>query len=179
MVGINLREEEQLNLMSKLADHWTAVPGEPLESWRFRESWYFGRADAIVYHALLRALRPARVLEVGSGYTSALALDTRERFLPELELTFIDPNPERLYGLLRQDDRRACEIIPERVQEVPLEVFDRLELGDILFCDTEHFVKAGSEVNWLVFNVLPRIAPGVIVHFHDIFWPFEYTRDWL
>ena len=179
VVGINLREEEQLGLVSKLADHWTAVPDEPLESWRFRESWYFGRADAIVYHALLRTLRPARVLEVGSGYTSALALDTRERFLPELELTFIDPHPERLYGLLRQDDRRACEIIPERVQEVPLEVFDRLEPGDILFCDTEHFVKAGSEVNWLVFNVLPRIAPGVIVHFHDIFWPFEYTRDWL
>lgn len=174
-----MREEEQLTLMSKLAEHWTGVPDEPIEGWRFRSSWFFGHGDACIYHALLRTLRPARVVEVGSGFTSALALDTRERYLPELQLTFIEPYPERLYGLLSQDDRRACEIIPQPVQDVPLEVFDRLEPGDILFCDTDHFVKAGSEVNWLIFNVLPRIAPGVVVHIHDVFWPFEYPKGWL
>ena len=116
---------------------------------------------------------------MGSGFTSALALDVRDRFLPDLELTFIEPYPDRLYGLLGQKDRGLCEIIPAPVQDVPLEKFDQLSAGDILFVDTSHVAKTGSETNWVILNVLPRLAQGVIVHIHDIFWPFEYPRHWI
>jgi len=65
------------------------------------------------------------------------------------------------------------------VQEVPLEIFDQLARGDILFMDTDHFTKAGCEVNWMAFNVLPRVPAGVHIHIHDMFWPFEYPIGWL
>jgi hypothetical protein len=134
----------------------------------------------MVYHAMLRHFQPKRVIESGSGFTSALALDTRDRFLPELELTFIEPHPDyRLNDLVAGDDRSKCQIYPLPVQEVNLDVFDALQSGDFLFVDTAHIAKTGSEVNWIVFNVLPRLPAGVIVHFHDVFWPFEYPRQWL
>jgi hypothetical protein len=57
-------------------------------------------------------------------------------------------------------------------------VFDELESGDVLFVDTTHVVKLGSDVNHIVLQILPRLKPGVIVHVHDIFIPYEYPRQW-
>jgi hypothetical protein len=167
-------------LVQELARYWQGVPDSPKEGWRYRSSFMFQPPDAVVYHAMLRHFQPKRVVESGSGFTSALALDTRDRFLPELDLTFIEPHPEtRLNELLVGDDGSKCQIYPFPVQAVNLEVFDVLQSGDFLFIDTAHIAKTGSEVNWIVFNVLPRLAAGVIVHFHDVFWPLEYPRTWL
>jgi hypothetical protein len=176
---IDLNVEAQLQLMSELATYWGDLPDERQTGWRYRSSTMFQPTDATVYYAMLQHFRPTRLIEVGSGYTSALALDTRDRHLPGLQLTFIDPFPERLHGLLGDQDRADCRVIERPVQDVDLDVYDALEAGDFLFLDTSHFAKTGSEVNWLVFNVLPRVRDGVIVHFHDIFWPFEYPREWL
>jgi hypothetical protein len=130
---------------------------------------------------MLRWSQPRRLIEVGSGFSSALVLDTNDRFLHgELQCTFIEPYPERrLNKLLDGSDLRAHQVIRAPVQKVPLETFDVLESGDILFVDSSHVSKVGSDVNRLVFDVLPRLQPGVIVHFHDIRWPFEYSRDWV
>jgi hypothetical protein len=65
------------------------------------------------------------------------------------------------------------------VQRVPLDVFAQLRAGDVLFIDSSHVVKIGSDVAYLVHEVLPSLAAGVVVHFHDILWPFEYPRDWV
>jgi len=54
-----------------------------------------------------------------------------------------------------------------------------LQSGDILFIDSSHTVKIGGDVNYLFLEILPRLKPGVIVHVHDIFLPFEYRRDWV
>ena len=67
----------------------------------------------------------------------------------------------------------------DAVQNVPLAAFEELGDNDILFIDSSHVCKAGSDVNFLVFNVLPALAPGVVVHFHDIGWPFEYPLQWI
>jgi hypothetical protein len=139
----------------------------------------FAPRDATVYYAMLQHLRPRRIMEIGSGFTSALALDARERGLPDLELTFIEPYPDRLYDLLGERDRANCTIIPSPVQDVPIESFDQLGEGDILFVDNSHVAKTGSDVNWIMFNVMPRLADGVVVHIHDIHWPFEYIAEWL
>lgn len=129
---------------------------------------------------MMRRARPARVIEVGSGFSSLAMLDTNERFFDgAVELTFIEPNAERLLSQLRPGDERRAEIITSPVQEVDLSGFERLSAGDILFIDSSHVAKVGSDVNHLVFSVLPRLAPGVLVHFHDVPYPFEYPEDWI
>ena len=70
-------------------------------------------------------------------------------------------------------------LIEKKVQDIDLEFFSQLESGDILFIDSSHTVKIGGDVNYLFLEVLPRLKPGVIVHVHDIFLPFEYRRDWV
>ncbi len=145
------------------------------------ENSMFGPADAAVYRAMLRHLRPARIIEVGSGFSTAVALDEADSDgpVPEVEITCIEPYPERLLGLLSLSDRKRVAILRHPVQDIALETYDRLERGDILFIDSTHVVKAGSDVVWLFFHVLPRLAPGVVVHIHDVFWPFEYPARWL
>ncbi len=136
----------------------------------------FAEIDAFVYFALLRQLRPKRLVEVGSGFTSALALDTNERFLgSSIRLSFIDPHPRRLRKLLGGE---PIELIERRVQEVDPALFGRLEAGDVLFVDSSHVTKLGSDVNDLVLEIFPRLRPGVWVHVHDIGFPFEYPLEW-
>lgn len=172
---IDLRVEAQLELLSHLADHAHGtgdgpryVPGNPQYGW----------SDAAVYRGMLATHRPKRVIEVGSGHSSAQALDTADAHGLDTSFTFIDPYPERLLSTLTGDDRLRTQILVKPVQEVDHSVFERLEAGDFLFIDSTHVAKAGSDVNHLYLSVLPRLAPGVWVHIHDIFWPFEYPREW-
>ena len=126
-------------------------------------------------------LRPARVIEVGSGYSTALALDEAEasREIAALEITCIEPFAGRLLGLLSEADRRRITLLRKPVQDVDPATYGRLGPGDVLFVDSTHVVKAGSDVVWLFLHVLPRLAAGVVVHVHDVFWPFEYPAHWL
>lgn len=180
--GIDLRKEAQLALLSELAGFYGEQPFASDASgglrYRFRNGW-FDSCDAIVLYGLLRRFRPKRVIEVGSGWSSALMLDVNERFLDgATEFTFVEPQPFRLRSLLR-DGEQEDRIISTSVQDVPLDRFRRLAAGDFLFVDSSHVSKIGSNVNYLLFEVLPILQPGVIVHFHDIAWPFEYPREWL
>jgi predicted O-methyltransferase YrrM len=134
-------------------------------------------ADAAVYHAMLRKFRPSRIIEVGSGYSTAVALDTISTHGLETEVTCIEPYPERLRSLMRPSDE--VQLREQIVQDVPLSTFDALQSGDFLFIDSTHVVKAGSDVVWTTLRVLPRLTRGVIVHVHDIFWPLEYKPNWL
>jgi predicted O-methyltransferase YrrM len=178
MPGIDLRPERQLQTMSQLTSICEDQPfsAHPKEGLRYYfDNGFFPAADGLVLHAMLRLNRPRRLIEVGSGFSSALVLDTNDLFLDgELTCTFIDPYPDRLLGLLRDEDRARHRVVSEPVQNVPLELFDDLEAGDILFIDSSHVSKVGSDVNRLVFDVLPRLHPGVLIHFHDVFYPFEY-----
>ncbi|HEY9217013.1 MAG TPA: class I SAM-dependent methyltransferase [Phenylobacterium sp.] len=135
----------------------------------------FAWGDGLVLHAMLRRFGPRRVIEVGSGYSSACMLAT----LPgEAEFTFIEPHPRLLRELLGAElDRHVLKASP--VQDCPLELFAQLQDGDLLFIDSTHVLKTGSDVWYELFRVLPALAPGVLIHLHDIFWPFEYPRHWV
>jgi predicted O-methyltransferase YrrM len=172
-VGVDLREAEQLRLAGELAPLLLDLPAD---RWQDRNGMY-GRADAAVLHAMLRHHRPARLIEVGSGYSTAVALDVAERFLPQLRITCVEPHPARLQSRLRPGDE--VELIQRPVQDVDRATFAALRSGDILLIDSTHVVKAGSDVVWLFLHVLPTLRPGVIVHIHDIHWPFEYPERWL
>ncbi|WP_422771248.1 class I SAM-dependent methyltransferase [Plantactinospora sp. WMMC1484] len=172
-VGVDLREGEQLRLAAALGPLMRELPAD---RWHDRNGLY-GRADAAVLHAMLRHHRPARLVEVGSGYSTAVVLDAADRFLPELRITCVEPHPERLRARLRPGDQ--VELVQRRVQDVDRSMFGRLGSGDILLIDSTHVAKAGSDVVWLLLHVLPTLNPGVIVHIHDIHWPFEYPERWL
>jgi hypothetical protein len=174
---LDLRGDEQVELAHRLGPKWS----EFKKSWSrytWPNSWY-QMSDGAVYYSMLTTLRPKRILEVGSGFTSAIALDVRDQELHDLELTFIDPNPERLLGLLKGNDHAVTTLYRKPVQEVPIEAFDVLEKDDILFIDSSHTSRSRSDVNVLFFDVLPRLREGVVVHIHDIFYPFEYPDAWL
>ena len=179
--GIDLREAQQLELLERLLPLYgdlpfAAAPG----SHRYHyDNLYFTYADAIGYALLLRRLRPRRVVEVGAGYSSALALDVDELFLGgQTRFTFIEPEAERLRELVPAAELES-RLVARPVQDVPLARFEELRSGDVLFIDSSHVVKAGSDVQHLFDEVLPRLAAGVYVHVHDIFYPFEYPAGWL
>ena len=138
---------------------------------------YYAAGDAHLAYAMVRHLRPGRVLELGSGYSTlvmALACQANAHEGAQSTYTAYDPYPTPLLahppaGLT------AYRALP--AQEVPLDEFTALETGDVLFVDTSHTVKLGGDVNHVVLDVLPRLAPGVHVHFHDIWLPFEYHPE--
>jgi len=181
--GIDLREPVQLAFAATIGQigDQLAFPDDRGQDFRyFYRNGAFSYGDANIYAAMLTTLRPKRLIEVGSGHSSALALDIIERRLDwATECTFIDPYPELLNSLLSETDRARVTIVPHPVQEVSLEIYDKLEADDILFLDTTHIVKTGSDVLHHFESVLPRLKPGVVIHIHDMFWPFEYPAPWV
>ncbi len=135
-------------------------------------------ADSIHLHCMLRFLKPKRLIEVGSGYSSAVSLDTNEFYLGRsIKMSFIEPYPDRLRSLLKPDDK--IELHECGLQEMPTSYFEALESGDVLFIDSTHVSKIGSDVNYLFFEIFPRLHSGVYIHLHDIFYPFEYPKQWI
>jgi len=177
--GLDLHLPSQRALVSRLRASWSSVPTGPDPSWRYQpENNMYGLPDAAIYYGMLDALRPSRILEVGSGYSTALALDHADRH-EDVHVTCIEPYPERLRSLLLPRDNDRVRVLEQMVQDTPMSTFAELGRNDILFIDSSHVAKVGSDVNWLYFNVLPTLAPGVIVQIHDVFWPFEYPESWL
>ena len=120
---------------------------------------------------LLRAWRPSRIIEVGSGYSTLLIADVARRFLDgTTRITAIEPYPRPFLAKI------GVELIEARVQDVPPAVFDVLERGDVLFIDSSHVAKTCSDVNHLFFEILPRLKPGVRIHVHDVFLPADTRR---
>jgi Methyltransferase domain len=181
--AIDLNEQHQLEVLSEVAAYYSEQPwsDEKQEGLRYYfQNPMYSYADALYLYGMLRKLRPQRLIEVGSGYTSSVTLDTNDRFLGgQVHCTFVDPEPQRLLSLLSEGDHQRATIISQQVQEVPLSAFEPLSTNDILFIDSSHVSKAGSDVNYLFLEVLPRLASGVYVHIHDVFYPLEYPRDWL
>lgn len=180
--GIDLRGESQAQLLREFASWYAAPPFERAHNPRsryFRPNVSFHFQDAFTLHAMIRRLRPARLIEVGCGMSSCVILDTCEALELKTRLTFIDPYPDFMLGFVRPTDRARFELRSQCIQDVPAEVFTELEAGDVLFIDTSHASKIGSDVNHIFFQILPRLKPGVYVHFHDIWYPFEYPKDWL
>ena len=180
--GVELNEDGQVARLERFATWYPEqpFPEQPVEGRRFHlDNPSYGHFDAIMLYSMLREAQPRRVIEVGSGFSSAAMLDLNElAFGGAMRFSFIDPDMRRLRPLLRPDDERRCELIERRVQEVPLEVFRTLRENDVLFIDSSHVSKIGSDVNRLYFDVLPVLAPGVLIHIHDVAGNLEYPKEW-
>ena len=160
-----------LEAIERLAPDLERIGNEPPPAPRWDQDW-FPRLDAAAAYAIVRSTRPERIVEVGSGHSTRFlaravadgGLDTR--------ITSIDPQPRATLDGLR------LHRLTLPVQSAPLPVFEALEAGDILFIDSSHQLKPGSDLDFLFHEVLPRLAPGVRVHFHDIFLPDGYPAAW-
>jgi hypothetical protein len=129
---------------------------------------------------MIRHLKPRRIIEIGSGFSSCVTLDTNELFLDSsIKTTFIEPNPDLLLSLIKKNDKNKIKIIPKRLQDISLKVFGELGVNDILFIDSTHVSKINSDVNRIFFEILPALSSGIYIHFHDVFFPFEYSKAWI
>jgi len=181
--AIDLREPEQMELLRALSAYYPGLPFAETKQGGLR--YYYGNDlfchnDAFLLYAMIRHFRPRRIVEAGSGFSSAVILDTNDRFMSgAVRVELIEPYPDRLYSLLTPKDRDTVVVHEKKLQEMPLDYFESLEANDILFIDSSHVTRVAGEVNFYMFEILPRLKPGVLVHIHDIFHGFEYPRQWI
>ena len=139
----------------------------------------FRSIDAEVLYCMIRHYRPHRIIEVGSGfstYVSAAAVRQNGAEGYPATLVAIEPYPN---DVLRRGFPGLHQLLQQPVQSVDYEAFTSLTENDILFIDSSHVLRIDSDVRFLVLEVLPRLQPGVLVHFHDIFLPCDYPRAWV
>jgi hypothetical protein len=160
--------------MAELADVPVAAADE--DGQFYWDNPMFSPLDAAAYYGVIRALRPRRIIEVGSGYSTAVALMGGARADQPMEISCIEPYPS---GFLLKQKRKLKTLIERKIQDVDPLIFETLEAGDVLFIDSSHCSRLGSDLNFLMFEAIPRLKAGVRVHFHDIFLPCEYPRSWL
>lgn len=140
----------------------------------------FGGHDALALVAMLQKYRPKRIIEIGSGYSSLLIANELARDPRQgTEFVCVDPFPRPFIRELQKNSGAISRLHAEKVEELPVSFFSGLEANDVLFIDSSHVAKTGSDVNYLFFEVLPRLAPGVVIHIHDIFLPCDYPANWV
>jgi predicted O-methyltransferase YrrM len=183
--GVEWDLEAQLGLLRRLAPLILELedvpqempPGPPSYHW---QNDFWNGADALVQYGLLREAKPRRVVEVGCGWSSLLMARAlarnEEEGAPPTVVDQVEPyaRKELLAALPAHWDLHEVML-----QRAPLELFEALGDGDVCFYDGSHVTRAGSDVNWFFFEVVPRLAPGVTVHVHDIFWPSDYPDQWI
>ena len=168
--AVDLRWEDQVALLSDLVEYRAELTTLEFDF----DNDYFSGFDAAVYYTLIRKLKPQRIIEIGGGHSTRLAA----RALTHNQkgrVTCIEPFPEERLT----ETKPSIEVIPKRVESVDLNFFSCLEADDILFIDSSHTVKFGSDVCYEFLEILPSLAPGVWVHVHDIFFPQDYPAEWL
>ena len=180
---VDLNEEEQKRNLEMIAGMLPMIPftDAPQPGFRYYyDNPAYAHADGVVLCSMLRHIRPKRIVEVGSGFSSCAVLDTIDRFLGgDVQCTFIEPYPDLLRKLTAECGMGGARLIPKTLQAVGLDLFRELQAGDILLVDSSHVCKAFSDVNRIIFEILPALADGVYIHFHDIFYPFEYPKKWI
>jgi hypothetical protein len=179
--GVDMNHATQFQLLEEVfpqfESEYSRFAHQPTESPYdfYFENPMFSGTDALVLYGMLRHFKPRRVLEVGSGFSSRV---TAKALMANGagDLVCIEPYPQ---DVLRQEFPTLTQLIEKEVQQVNLTVFQNLEANDVLFIDSSHVVRIGGDVDYLFLEVLPRVAPGVIIHVHDIYLPLPGRRDWV
>lgn len=180
--GVRLNETRQLQLLetfvSKYKQEYEALPrektGEPHRY--YVNNGGFESVDGEVLYCMIRHLRPRRIFEIGSGNSTYLSAQAVLKNGGSCDLIAFEPYPN---DVLREGFPGLTELVQIKAQDIPVEKFSNLERNDILFIDSSHVLKIGSDVQYLYLEVLPRLRPGVVIHVHDIFLPAEYPRQWV
>lgn len=181
--GVNLNDKVQIKIFTNISKSYisTDFPFKKSSKNRyFSNNPNYSLGDAIIYAGILKKYKPKNVIEIGSGYSSCVLLDINEKYLySKTNITFIEPYPDLLTSLIKGKDLKIANIISTNLEKTDIYIFKKLKKNDILFIDSTHVSKVGSDVNQIVFNILPILKKGVIIHIHDVFYPFEYPKEWI
>jgi len=185
LAGIDMNEAGQLNIL----DHFTRdfkqeyelfpVERQPEPAF-FVNNGIFESVDAEVAYCMIRRFKPRCIVEIGAGYSTVImneaikANASQQHEVPVFHS--IEPYPRSFLHRLPYPWYRLTE---RPLQDVPLIFFDQLGDDGLLFIDSSHVLKIGSDVQYEVLELLPRLRPGCIVHIHDIFLPSEYPKEWV
>jgi len=178
LAGVRWDLDEQLRWLQEVCrPHYKEVAGLGFYEAQAGRDWGpgYGQIESQALHCFIRTFAPRRITEIGSGLSTvcmlnAVRANTREGKTPST-ITCIEPHPRRAL--------RDCEgitLVEEYAQAVPSSRFTELQAGDLLFIDSSHTVKIGSEVIRIYLDVIPKLAPGVFIHIHDIYLPYLYPR---
>lgn len=180
--GIDFQEQKQLSFLNDIIPKYLKECKFPKQPPCNSHEFYLGNGtfeavDAEVLHCFIRHFKPGHIIEIGVGFStlilaSASRLNANEGINTQLRI--IDPYPN---STLVDGRHGIDDIVISKVESLSPEYFDVLNENDILFIDSSHVVKIGGDVNYNFFKILPRLKPGVIIHFHDIYLPEEYPRD--
>lgn len=180
--GIEFPEARFLALLQALEPYAAEFAGTPVQETPGSQFWLhnggFEDFDAITLYGMIRRLKPKRMIEVGCGFSSRVTAAACERNQAEghpCDLLFIEPYPSEA---IRKNPLPG-RFLEKKIQDVPLDVFKELRANDVLFIDTTHVIKAQSDCCYELLEVLPSLVPGVFVHVHDIFTPYDYPGEWL
>ena len=186
--GLELDLPRQIEMLSRFRHAFQAeYDGFPRRSANdgfhgfFVENGVFGPVDAEMLYCLIRDRKPRRVVEIGRGFSTLLiaaALQTNAAHCAE-QAAIVSVDPYAGDAAAVPHPPADVQYVAERVERLPLSVFAALDAGDILFIDSSHVVRYGGDVVFLILRVLPRLRPGVAVHFHDIFLPNDYPPEWI
>ncbi|MFH8120368.1 MAG: class I SAM-dependent methyltransferase [Candidatus Aenigmatarchaeota archaeon] len=179
--GVNINDEIMLKLLEdfkRFSDEFNSLPFESEEGF-YLNNPNFGPVDSEVYYCIIRLFKPKRIIEIGSGFSTMLALDAIRKNEEEgfqCELIAIDPYPSKK---IRKVKDKNFKLIQKKVENMPISYFNILNEKDILFIDSSHVVRVCGDVCYLYLRVLPRLKKGVLIHSHDIFLPFDYPKEWV
>ncbi len=181
ITNLNLREQAQLEFIRQF-NYQSELIEIPREKQRENRYYFhnqsFCAGDAELYYSIIRYYKPKKIIEVGSGFSTLLALEAigknkEENRFVDCTLTCIEPYEMRFLESLN------VTLVRELIENVNPSIFSSLSTGDVLFIDSSHIIRPGGDVNYLILEVLPKLPVGVFVHFHDIFTPRHYPADWL
>lgn len=175
--GIAIEGSHATAVLKDLAQfgHELADVPEVGDGYHWANGTFLG-GDASLLYGMIRKHRPKRVLEIGSGMSTQIGLKALSKN-GSGHYICVEPYPNPTIQALA--DGGQIELLPQFVQTVPMERFEELEKGDILFIDSTHVAQIGTDVTYEILQVLPRLKQGVIVHVHDIFLPYELARSWV
>ncbi len=133
----------------------------------------YGPVEADCLYAFVASKKPARIVQVGCGVSTAICLAAARDGGFETEITCVEPYPNEF--LKNAEAQGNIRLIPKPVQDLSYDFFDHLSEGDFFFIDSTHTLGPAGEVTRIICEMLPRLAPGVLVHFHDIWFPYDYS----
>jgi predicted O-methyltransferase YrrM len=159
-----------LDLIDGYGPRLAEFDGPPPEP-RWGQTW-FPRLDGAAAYTLVREAGPVRIVEVGSGHSTRMLARAAADAGCSTRITCIDPQPRAaLKGL-------EVEWIERVLTPADVALFETLQAGDIAFFDSSHVLWPGTDVDMILNRILPVLAPGVLVHVHDVLLPDPYPADW-
>ncbi|ELR97962.1 class I SAM-dependent methyltransferase [Gloeocapsa sp. PCC 73106] len=178
LVGIDLNIPSQIELLESFQEFIQEFNQIPDASTKYSSTLFFAGVDAHILYSMIRKFQPKKIIEIGSGSSTLLSITALNK-VGEMtnqygKVIAIEPYPQ---AYLKDYLVGEHKLIQEKVEDLPLSLFEDLEENDILFIDSSHTVKIGNDVLYEFLEILPRLKKGVIIHIHDIFLPLPYPRE--